>query len=181
MGTYIFCHIFCDNGDVRLCKNSTFSFQDINQKLNQKLLSCFIARFLVWQYCSFAPVQKNQNPSGASDCPGPRAVNVSQIEDLDSTANGLAGATRSAVAHRDSFAVLFRWFFGSILSFRYKTSQYNEPFYHTPEQKRDKMARPLGTNWHIHKWYHRKVFLMGGAHFQSIMRNPYFSYDSSAL
>ena len=74
MGTYIFCHIFCDNGDVRLCKNSTFSFQDINQKLNQKLLSCFIARFLVWQYCSFAPVQKNQNPSGASDCPGPQTA-----------------------------------------------------------------------------------------------------------
>ena len=59
---------------VRLCKNSTFSFQDINQKLNQKLLSCFIARFLVWQYCSFAPVQKNQNPSGASDCPGPQTA-----------------------------------------------------------------------------------------------------------
>ena len=107
---------------VRLCKNSTFSFQDINQKLNQKLLSCFIARFLVWQYCSFAPVQKNQNPSGASDCPGPRAVNVSQIkdlgrfrtgvviqiEDLDSTANGLAGASSSNEAHRDSFAVLFQ-------------------------------------------------------------------------
>ena len=106
MGTYIFCHLFETNGDVSLCKNSFFSFKSINKNFDYKSLSCFIARNLVWQDCSFAPVQKNQNPSGGFDSPGPLAVNVSQIKDLgrfrtgvvyriknsDSTANDLAGA-----------------------------------------------------------------------------------------
>ena len=111
---------------VRLCENSIFSFKSINQKLNQKFLRCFYARNLVWQRCSFAPVQKNQNPSGDFDFPGPeRSTSAkSQIWDVFAQVSfpnlrfGLHRETALAVAKiaqilaEFTFSVLFRWFFG---------------------------------------------------------------------
>ena len=70
---------------VRLCEKSNFSFKSINENFDYKSLSCFIARNLVWQECSFAPVQKNQNPAGGFDSPGPL--------------NDLAGAIRCTDTH----------------------------------------------------------------------------------
>ena len=112
-------------GTVRLCKNSILSFKRIEKNFYHKFLRFFYARSLVLRNCSFAPVQKNQNPSGGFDSPGPQRSTSTKSKIWDVFAqvsfpkskiwtpprNDLAGAKIAQIRTKFTFPFLFLWFF----------------------------------------------------------------------